>query len=92
MTMKEENLPSSTAIRSSGMREIEFAQAHIDTNTGYMAVATCQGNHRYFVAETFAVEGEGTVGAIVICTACGESKVITHKVASVSSSILLKQK
>lgn len=59
--------------------------------SGYMQVSSCQGNHRYFVAETFAVEGEGTVGAIIICTACGESKVISHKVARAGSSVSLKE-
>ncbi len=61
---------------------------------GYMRVMheTCNGTHRFFVAETFAVEGEGTVGAVVICTACGESKVIIHKVANPTSSISLKEK
>lgn len=52
----------------------------------------CQGRHRFFVAETFAVEGEGTVGAVIICTSCGESKLITHKVGRDGCSVLLKPK
>ena len=60
--------------------------------TGYVQVSNCPGSHRYFVAETFAVEGEGTVGAIIICTACGESKTVSHKVARYGSSVSLKEK
>jgi hypothetical protein len=74
-----------------GIQEVEFARNKLATS-GYMQVSSCQGNHRYFVAETFAVEGEGTVGAIIICTACGESKVISHKVARAGSSVSLKLK
>ncbi len=84
---KEEGLRSSIPIHNTpATRELGFE------TSGYMQVSSCSGSHRYFVAETFAVEGEGTVGAIVICTACGESKVIIHKVASHSSSISLKEK
>ncbi len=82
-----------TLRQKEGTREIEFAKGKLESS-GYMQVLdrACQGSHRFFVAETFAVEGEGTVGAVVICTACGESKVIIHKVANPSSSISLKEK
>ena len=86
--MKEESLQKSTVTPNLAV----FTGPMTATKANYMQAVACQGNHRYFVAETFAVEGEGTVGAIVICTACGESKVIIRKVAGHSSSISLKEK
>ena len=41
----------------------------------------CRGTHHYFVAETGTVEQEGKVVCVIICTACGESKLIEYKVA-----------
>ena len=41
----------------------------------------CDGAHRVFVAETFLVERTATVGAIAICTTCGESKLVSYKVS-----------
>ena len=40
----------------------------------------CKGIHRYFVAETGTVENsEGAkVCVVIVCTACGESKLIEH--------------
>jgi len=49
----------------------------------------CPGQHRYFVAET-GVDAEGKICIIVVCTACGESKLIEHAVAG--SVILKKEK
>jgi hypothetical protein len=46
--------------------------------------AECQGTHRYFVAETGTVEAEGKVCIIIVCTSCGESKLINHMVAGVT--------
>jgi len=45
--------------------------------------AECTGTHRYFVAETGTVEAEGKVCVIIVCTSCGESQLIQHKVAGV---------
>jgi len=53
----------------------------------------CLGGHRFFVADTYAVPGEGKVGAIIICTACGEGRSQSFTVAAPSSHIqLLKGK
>jgi hypothetical protein len=52
-------------------------------------VINCEGTHRYFVAETGVVEVEGKVCVVIVCTACGESKLIEHVVAG---SLQLKQK
>ncbi len=32
----------------------------------------CDGQHRFFVAESFANETDGSIGIILVCTACGE--------------------
>lgn len=42
----------------------------------------CQGTHRYFVAETGTVEHEGKVCVVIVCTSCGESKLIEHTVVT----------
>ena len=91
--MNEESLHKKAVISNDNIDSQEAATIiQKGFRSGYMQVSNCQGSHRYFVAETFAVEGEGTVGAVVICTACGESKLIIHKVANPSSSISLKEK
>lgn len=41
----------------------------------------CLGEHHFFVAETGVVEAEGKVCVVIVCTACGESKLIEHRVA-----------
>lgn len=87
----EESLQKSTATRRGGVIDFDKPPR---VPTGYLdpSYTECPGDHRYFVAETFAVEGEGTVGAVIICTSCGESKLITHKVGRDGCSVLLKQK
>lgn len=40
----------------------------------------CRGEHHYFIADTGVVEDEGKVCAIIVCTACGDSKLIEHVV------------
>lgn len=42
--------------------------------------ANCQGEHRYFIAESGIVESEGKVCVVIICTSCGDSKLIEHHV------------
>ena len=54
---------------------------------------TCSGPHRYFVAETVAVESEGTVSVIALCTECGDSIMKTFSVGTKSpAGLILKQK
>ena len=43
----------------------------METNGG-----RCYGEHRFFVAETFVDEKSRLVQALVVCTACGEFKLI----------------
>ena len=42
----------------------------------------CFGQHRFFVAETGTVEGQGQgkVCIVIVCTACGESRLLEHVV------------
>jgi hypothetical protein len=44
----------------------------------------CTGQHRFYVAESGTVtNSEGlAICSVVVCTACGESKLIQHKVAA----------
>jgi len=92
VTMISGNTQDSIAIRKQiGIQEIKLAREKME-HEAIVQVLNCHGSHRYFVAETFAVEGEGTVGAVIICTSCGESKLITHKVGREGCSVLLKQK
>ena len=45
----------------------------------------CSGQHRYFVACDGTVEtmSEGKVCVVIVCTACGESKLIEHIVTGI---------
>lgn len=54
----------------------------------------CSGQHRFFVAESGTVESlEGVkVCSLIICTACGESKLIEHKVAAGGSYTVTQKK
>ena len=47
----------------------------------------CNGSHRYFIAETGAVEETGTIFVISICTACGDAKKSEFKVSEKPSTI-----
>lgn len=38
----------------------------------------CKGTHRFFVAETGLAEEEGKICVVIVCTACGEGKLIEH--------------
>jgi hypothetical protein len=53
---------------------------------------SCTGTHRYFVATEFGVEGEGAVGIVVVCTACGDCFVKKFSVANSNSPLKLKEK
>lgn len=52
----------------------------------------CPGQHRYFVAETGFVEGENKVCVVIVCTACGDSKLITHIVTGTLHTVPKKEK
>lgn len=49
--------------------------APVDNSSMY-----CEGQHHYYVAETGTVESEGKVCVIVVCTACGEGKLLEFPV------------
>lgn len=38
------------------------------------------GEHHYYVADVAVVEAEGKVVVIIVCTSCGDSKALSHKV------------
>lgn len=44
----------------------------------------CLGQHHFYVAESGTVtNSEGlSICSVIVCTACGESKLIQHKVAA----------
>lgn len=44
----------------------------------------CSGSHRYFCATDVLVESEGKLCVLIVCTSCGESKLITHAIFSPS--------
>jgi len=50
---------------------------------------TCDGTHRFFFADIVAVEEEGTVYVISICTACGKTQVERIEVAKKGSALRL---
>ena len=45
--------------------------------------------HHFFVAEVLAVESEGMVYVLIVCTSCGESQAKAHKVAQSGSPLRL---
>jgi hypothetical protein len=44
-------------------------------------MTNCEGTHRYFVACDGYVEAESKVCVVIVCTSCGESKLIEHIVS-----------
>jgi hypothetical protein len=49
----------------------------------------CEGEHRFFVADTIGVPAEGTVHVIEVCTACGEALLKSFTVAKPGTSLVL---
>lgn len=58
----------------------------VDTNS-----VLCAGEHHYFVAETGTVENEGKVCVVVVCTACGEGKLLEFFVSNSKTPIALRK-
>lgn len=46
----------------------------------------CEGNHRFFVAETVGVPDEGNVFVLIVCTSCGEFRTHSTQVSQPHSA------